>query len=99
MHAGGGRPDSRTLPKRSANFPMVKTFGGQNVWLGNRAPKREAPPNSMQKPSATLKRVLLTFVGSHDPWRGGASGTGDGPVLSLLHAEKFDSLHLFYNNE
>ncbi len=53
----------------------------------------------MQKPSANLERVLLTFVGSHDPWRGGTYSSGDGPILSLLRAEQFDSLHLFYNND
>ena len=53
----------------------------------------------MPKLSANLKRVLLTFVGSHDPWRGGDPPSGPGPVLSLLEAETFDALHLFYNNE
>lgn len=43
------------------------------------------------------KQVLLTFVGSHDPWSGAEPASGDGPVLSLLAAEKFDEVHLFHN--
>ncbi len=53
----------------------------------------------MQKVAANSKRVLLTFVGSHDPWRGGTPSTGYGPILSLLETETFDALHLFFNND
>jgi len=45
------------------------------------------------------KRVLLTFVGSHDPYRGDGPGSGDGPVLSLANHEQFEAVHLFHNND
>ena len=41
----------------------------------------------------------MTFVGSRDPFRRDEPGSGDGPVLSLLNAEAFDTVHLFYNND
>ncbi len=44
-------------------------------------------------------RVLLTFVGSRDPFRDEAAGLDDGPLLSLLAVERFDVVHLFYNND
>ncbi len=53
----------------------------------------------MKTPPSKAKRVLLTFVGSHDPWRGGDASSGYGPVLSLLEAETFEAVHLFHNNE
>lgn len=53
----------------------------------------------MHKPFPNPVRVLLTFVGSHDPWRGGDATSGYGPVLSLLEAESFDTVHLFHNND
>lgn len=53
----------------------------------------------MRKLPVNAKRVLLTFVGSHDPWRGGDATSGYGPVLSLLEAETFDAVHLFHNND
>jgi two-component system NtrC family response regulator len=43
--------------------------------------------------------VLLSFVGSHDPYRGGEPATGDGPLLTLLAHESFAVVHLFYNNQ
>jgi hypothetical protein len=43
-------------------------------------------------------RILLTFVGSHDPFRGESRVSGEGPVLSLLAAEKFSEVRLFYNS-
>jgi Regulator of RNA terminal phosphate cyclase len=44
-------------------------------------------------------RVLLSFVGSHDPFRGDSASSGDGPVLSLLTQERFNFVHLLYNND
>ena len=52
----------------------------------------------MTKTRATAQKVLLTFVGTHDPYRGEVAGTGDGPVLSLLQVQGFDAVHIFYNN-
>src|ERR1044071_2845940 len=43
-------------------------------------------------------RILLTFVGSHDPFRGEGRVSGDGPVLSLFAAQKFSEIRLFYNS-
>jgi DNA-binding NtrC family response regulator len=55
------------------------------------------------KPKARRKqtgpRVLLSFVGSHDPYGGGEPATGDGPLLTLLAHESFAVVHLFYNNQ
>lgn len=48
---------------------------------------------------APEKRVLFSFVGSHDPFRGDGALSGDGPVLSLLKQERFAAVHLFYNND
>jgi DNA-binding NtrC family response regulator len=44
------------------------------------------------------ERVLLSFVGSHDPYRGGEPTTGDGPLLTLLAHESFTIVYLFYNS-
>jgi DNA-binding NtrC family response regulator len=44
-------------------------------------------------------KILLTFVGSHDPFRGDNPNSGDGPIMSLLAAEKFSEIRLFYNND
>ena len=52
-----------------------------------------------KKASKGKQRVLLTFVGSRDPFRGGQPNSGDGPLLSLLAVEHFDVVHLFYNND
>src|SRR5262249_17832446 len=43
-------------------------------------------------------RILLSFVGSHDPFRGEGRVSGEGPVLSLLAAEKFSEVRLFCNS-
>jgi hypothetical protein len=43
------------------------------------------------------RRVLLSFVGNHGPFRGGEPTTGDGPRLTLLTHEPFVAVHLFYN--
>lgn len=43
--------------------------------------------------------MLLSFVGSHDPFRGDGASSGDEPVLSLLKQERFTAVHLFYNND
>jgi hypothetical protein len=43
------------------------------------------------------QRVLLSFVGSHDPFRGGEPSTGDVPLLTLLTHESFAVVQLFYN--
>jgi hypothetical protein len=40
------------------------------------------------------QRVLLSFVGSHDPYRGEEPTTGDGPLLTLLTHESFAVVHL-----
>ncbi len=53
----------------------------------------------MVKTRATAQKVLLTFVGTHDPYRGEVAGSGDGPVLSLLQVQGFDAIHIFYNND
>src|ERR1043165_3372294 len=53
----------------------------------------------MAKVRAIRKKVLLTFVGTHDPYRGEVAQSGDGPVLSLLQVEQFDAVHTFYNND
>jgi len=53
---------------------------------------------SAKRPSAG-QRVLLSFVGSHDPYRGGDPTTGDGPLLKLLTHESFAVIHLFYNTQ
>lgn len=45
------------------------------------------------------KRVLLSFVGSRDPFRGGESTTEDGPLLTLLTHEFFSAIYLFYNTD
>jgi two-component system NtrC family response regulator len=52
----------------------------------------------MDKPLPAKQRILLTFVGTHDPYRGESAASGDGPVLSLLQAQDFDGVHIFYNN-
>ena len=38
-------------------------------------------------------------MGSHDPFRGDVASCGDGPVLSLLKQERFEAVHLFFNND
>ena len=43
--------------------------------------------------------MLLSFVGNHDPFRGDGDSSGDGPVLSLLKQERFNAVHLLYNND
>jgi hypothetical protein len=48
---------------------------------------------------AEKPKILLTFVGCHDPFRGEHRNSGDGPVLTLLGAEKFTEVRLFYNND
>jgi hypothetical protein len=45
------------------------------------------------------QRVLLSFVGSHDPFRAGEPTSGDGPLLTLLTHESFAVVHLFYNTQ
>jgi DNA-binding NtrC family response regulator len=45
------------------------------------------------------QRVLLSFVGSHDPYGGGEPTTGYGPLLTLLTHESFAVVHLFYNTQ
>lgn len=45
------------------------------------------------------ERVLLSFVGSRDPYRGGEPTTGDGPLLTLLAHEAFTAVYLFYNSQ
>lgn len=49
--------------------------------------------------SSPSVRVLFSFVGSHDPFRVDGAMSGDGPVLSLLAHERFEAVHLFYNND
>lgn len=51
-----------------------------------------------KRKSKRNKRTLLTFVGSHDPYQGVSESSGEGPVLSLMARERFDLLHIFYNN-
>lgn len=53
----------------------------------------------MAKTGPATQQVLLTFVGTHDPYRGESAGSGDGPVLSLLQLQKFDAVHILYNND
>jgi DNA-binding NtrC family response regulator len=67
----------------------VKTLSVNPVSRRSKAPDNVPLPN----------RVLFTFVGSHDPFRGDGPASGDGPVLSLLNQERFDAVHLFYNND
>jgi two-component system response regulator HydG len=43
------------------------------------------------------QRVLLSFVGSHDPYRADEPGSGDGPLLTLLSFEPFSVVYIFYN--
>ena len=56
-------------------------------------------PRSTKSQPTRAKRVLFSFVGSHDPFRGEVASSGDGPVLSLLKQERFEAVHLFYNND
>jgi DNA-binding NtrC family response regulator len=57
-------------------------------------------PSRAKKESKPLEnRVLLSFVGNHDPFRGDGASSGDGPVLSLLKQERFNAVHLLYNND
>ena len=56
------------------------------------------PRAQTQRAQDSKPRILLTFVGSHDPFRGEGRVSGDGPVLSLLAAEKFSEVRLFYNS-
>lgn len=44
-----------------------------------------------------MKNVLLTFTGFHDPYTKGLVGQDEqpGPILSLLHARRFDHVILF----
>ena len=58
-----------------------------------------SPRPKKESKSATSARVLFSFVGSHDPFRGDGASSGDGPVLSLLKQERFAAVHLFYNND
>jgi DNA-binding NtrC family response regulator len=53
----------------------------------------------MGKTRTATEKVLLTFVGTHDPYRGEFAESGDGPVLSLLQVERFDAVHIFFNND
>jgi transcriptional regulator with PAS, ATPase and Fis domain len=41
-------------------------------------------------------KILISFVGSHDPFNEDGS---DGPLLSLLKIQSFDKIYLFYNND
>lgn len=54
---------------------------------------------SKRKGSPPTKRVLITFVGSNDPFRGETISYGDGPVLSLMRVESFDCINLFFNSQ
>lgn len=53
---------------------------------------------SRKKPNKN-PRVLVSFVGSHDPYGGDDRASGDGPLLSLLAVEQFDAVYLLYNND
>jgi sigma54-dependent transcription regulator len=57
-----------------------------------------ARSKSHSNEAAEKPRILLSFVGSHDPFRGEGRVSGDGPVLSLLAAEKFSEVRLLYNS-
>lgn len=57
------------------------------------------PRSKKNSKPAAGKRVLFSFVGSHDPFGGEGASSGDGPVLSLLRHEHFAAVHLFYNND
>jgi len=41
-------------------------------------------------------KILLSFVGSHDPFN---PDNSDGPLLSLLDSRKFEKFYLFYTNQ
>ncbi len=45
------------------------------------------------------RHVLISFVGSHDPFGGEDRSSGDGPLLSLMDTERFDVVYLLYNND
>ena len=57
------------------------------------------PSRSKKESKPQENRVLFSYVGSHDPFRGDGTSSGDGPVLSLLKEERFSAVHLFYNND
>lgn len=60
---------------------------------------RVSPRKTKALVAESQSRVLFSFVGSHDPFRGDGAASGDGPVLSLLAHERFRAVHLFYNND
>ncbi len=41
-------------------------------------------------------KILLSYVGSHDPFNDDGS---DGPLISLLKINQYDKVYLFYNND
>jgi DNA-binding NtrC family response regulator len=53
----------------------------------------------MAKNCASEQKILLTFVGTHDPYRGEVAESGDGPILTLLQFQRFNAVHIFYNNQ
>ena len=42
-------------------------------------------------------KILLTFIGNHDPFVGKEKEKG--PILSILEKRKFDKLYLLFNND
>src|SRR4051812_47393276 len=50
-------------------------------------------------PQSANSRILLSFVGNHDPFGIEANKSLEGPLLSLLAVETFKEVHLFYNND
>lgn len=52
-----------------------------------------------KKEHQSNQRILVSFVGSHDPFGGDGSQRRDGPLLSLMAVEQFDIAYLLYNND
>ncbi|NQV17413.1 MAG: hypothetical protein HQ534_02555 [Armatimonadetes bacterium] len=42
-------------------------------------------------------KILITFIGNHDPFADGKENSG--PILSILKKRKFDKLYLLFNND